>query len=145
MSTIPETLRLADLLEEDAIDHKEVAHCLDMRPEESLNWKHHENNLAAAKELVRLHQEIKCEERRFSELHEAYAKLDALNAQLVEALKGVLPYVATEAIGCHGYKCRESWCWSCNSEEDAEAAAIKGKLAAVKASAALAAAKGEEK
>lgn len=50
-------------------------------------------------------------------------------AELVEALRELLPFVATQSIGCHGYKCREAWCWSCNEDEDAEASAEKGSAA----------------
>lgn len=42
---------------------------------------------------------------------------------LENALESILPYVATESIGCHGYKCRRSWCWSCYGEYAADEAA----------------------
>lgn len=60
---------------------------------------------------------------------------------LREALKAVLPFVATKAVGCHGDKCREPWCHSCNGDEDAAAAAQRGRDACHAANAALARAK----
>lgn len=68
---------------------------------------------------------------------DAKAERDALRG----ALKAVVPYVATKAVGCHGDKCRESWCHSCNSDEDAAAAAQRGRDACHAANAALARAK----
>lgn len=41
-------------------------------------------------ELRRLHEEIKCEERRFSELWEQFAALDKTNQELLEALKTLI-------------------------------------------------------
>lgn len=38
-------------------------------------------------EIERLHEEIKCEERRFNELWDRFAALDKTNQELVEALK----------------------------------------------------------
>jgi hypothetical protein len=35
----------------------------------------------------------------------------------------------TDTIGCHGYKCRQAWCWSCNGEEYAESAANSNRVA----------------
>ncbi len=69
-------------------------------------------------------------------------KTEMLRAQeearvLREALKAVLPYVATGPIGCHGYKCRKPWCWSCNGEEEAAVAAKNGLAAYTKARTAL--------
>ncbi len=54
------------------------------------------------------------------------ARLIASAPELLEILRNILPFVATQAIGCHGDKCREEWCFSCNGEEDAEAAAKRG-------------------
>jgi hypothetical protein len=54
----------------------------------------------AAAELRRLHEEIKCEERRFGELWEQFAALDKTNQELVEALKAIL-----ENDGGRGSKC----------------------------------------
>ncbi len=54
-------------------------------------------------------------------------------AGLIDALESVLPFVATQSVGCHGYKCREAWCWSCYGEEDAQKAAEQGADAASKA------------
>lgn len=68
----------------------------------------------------------------------------AERAELLEALKEIMPFTATAAIGCHGEKCRESWCHSCNGEEEAEAAAQKGCDAWAKARAAIARATGEQ-
>ena len=66
--------------------------------------------------------------------------LAALNAQLLEALKACQNYVATQAVGCHGDKCRELWCYSCNGDDDAEAEAQKGMLSYQLVCAAIAAA-----
>ena len=64
-------------------------------------------------------------------------RLTAENERLRAALKGVLPYVATQAIGCYGDKCREPWCFSCNGEEGAEIGATMGLAAKHHARAAL--------
>lgn len=58
--------------------------------------------------------------------------------ELLEALKGVLPFMATETTNCHGDKCRERWCSSCFAEEDAEIAAEMGRTALIAARNALA-------
>jgi S-adenosylmethionine:diacylglycerol 3-amino-3-carboxypropyl transferase len=44
----------------------------------------------AAVVLRRQHEEIKCEERRFSELWEQFAALDKTNQELLEALKAIV-------------------------------------------------------
>lgn len=49
--------------------------------------------------------------------------------ELLEALKRVLPFMATETTKCHGDECRERWCSSCFAEEDAEIAAERGRAA----------------
>ena len=44
--------------------------------------------------------------------------------RLEAALRGVLPYVATEVLeSCNGNKCREPWCAGCNGDETAKDAA----------------------
>lgn len=75
------------------------------------------------------------------------AKLEAAEKErdaLLEALKEIMPFTATIAIGCRGDKCREPWCYSCNGEEEAEEAAQKGCDAYAKARAAIARATGEQ-
>ena len=52
----PEALRLADALIEDAADHHDTAYSFDMRPEDTLNWRHYDNATNAAAELRRLHE-----------------------------------------------------------------------------------------
>jgi hypothetical protein len=71
---------------------------------------------------------------------EAADRIEAQAAEidrLREALRGCLPYIATQAVGCHGDKCREPWCYSCRSEDDAYAAADKGSAARKEAREAL--------
>ena len=65
-------------------------------------------------------------------------RLHQVNQELVEALEGLMPYIATQATGCYGDKCREPWCFSCNGADDAFAAAEKGQDACAKASEVLA-------
>jgi hypothetical protein len=79
-------------------------------------------------------------------LASASAKLKQLyqqNQELLSALKATLPYVVTQSVGCHGYKCRENWCWSCNDEEEAEKAAQAGLYSYVKGHAVVAKVEGE--
>ncbi len=49
--------------------------------------------------------------------------LIALVRECKEALEKVMPLAVTQVIACHGMKCREPVCMSCNGEDDAEAAA----------------------
>ena len=74
----------------------------------------------------------------------ANARLIAAAPDLLEALREIMQFTATAAIGCHGDKCREPWCYSCNGEEEAEEAAQKGCDAYAKARAAIAKATGDE-
>ena len=74
----------------------------------------------------------------------ANARLIAAAPSLLEALQAIMPFTATMAIGCHGEKCREPWCHSCNGEDEAEEAAQKGCDAFAKARAAIARATGEQ-
>jgi|GEM_PF-3803207 len=67
MSKQPEALELADLL----------------------NKKDFALHRQSANELRRLHEEVKCEERRFNGLWEKFAALDKTNQELVEALKEI--------------------------------------------------------
>lgn len=71
-------------------------------------------------------------------------RLEAAAPDLLEALREIMPFTATAAIGCHGDKCREPWCYSCNGEEEAEEAAQKGCDAYAKARAVIAKATGEQ-
>ena len=82
--------------------------------------------------------------KAYAEMSEANARLIAAAPDLLEALREIMPFTATAAIGCHGEKCREPWCHSCNGEEEAEAAAQKGCDAYAKARAAIAKATGEQ-
>lgn len=75
------------------------------------------------------------------DLHEVadeLRRLHALNAELLDALKTAEPFVVTQSVGCHGYKCREPWCWSCYDEDEAELSALLGAAAAAKARAVIA-------
>lgn len=65
-----------------------------------------------------------------------------LIAQLLGALNGVMPYVVTQEVTCHGLKCRESVCSSCSF--DWEDAVTKAQEAYVAANAAIAAAEARD-
>ena len=54
---VPEALRLADELNNQATYHREVASDCDMRPEDTINWAHGATCDRAATELRRLHAE----------------------------------------------------------------------------------------
>ena len=58
-----------------------------------------------------------------------YLQAETRAERLAEALRALLPFVATQAVGCHGDKCRESWCYSCSGEEEADEAAERGREA----------------
>lgn len=63
--------------------------------------------------------------------------LEVGNAELLAALQAAMPLIATEVVACHGMKCHEDFCMSCNNKDDAEAAASRGLDAFVKAHAAI--------
>lgn len=68
-------------------------------------------------------------------------KLAEQRDELLDALKTVMPYVVTEVIACHGLKCRESICESCNPK--AEESANKAGAAYQAANAVIAKAEAE--
>lgn len=74
---------------------------------------------------------------------DADARLIAAAPDLLELLIQILPFVVTQPIGCHGDKCREAWCFSCNGEYDAEAAASRGMELYGKAHSLIAKVRGE--
>lgn len=76
----------------------------------------------------------------FKVIQERDALKDAARLAL-DALEVVEPYINTTATACRGDKCREPWCASCNTEEEAEASAQKGYRAEVKALSTIAALK----
>ena len=63
-----------------------------------------------------------------------------LETKLLAALKAAHPFIVTQSICCKGDKCGEPWCYSCNGEEDAEAAAQEGANAFAQAGEAILAA-----
>ena len=54
----PEAMDIIERLRADAEDHKEVADCWDLRPEDTVNWQHAKNCLEAADELARLRADL---------------------------------------------------------------------------------------
>lgn len=48
-------------------------------------------------------------------------RLKAREARLLEALKRTMCWVVTQKVACHGMKCRELVCESCNSESEENA------------------------
>lgn len=61
---------------------------------------------------------LTCSEHPAAALQKKLSEANARNAMLVEALSGVLPYVVTQEVACHGMKCREPVCQSCSSDSD---------------------------
>lgn len=60
----------------------------------------------------------------------ADAALIAAAPDLLEALKAVLPFVATDVVeSCNGNKCREPWCAGCFGEDEAQASVDRAMLA----------------
>ena len=59
------------------------------------------------------------EQVRKLEAHEL--ELLAVIEQKDAALKGVLPFVVTQVVACHGLKCREAVCESCSTDADVAA------------------------
>ena len=49
-----------------------------------------------------------------------------INALLIAA-EAALPYIVTDVTRCNGWKCREPYCISCTTEEDAWTAAQAGQ------------------
>jgi hypothetical protein len=47
------------------------------------------------------------------------AERDARIKLLEDVLRGVLPWVVTQEVACHGLKCREAVCMSCDSDSAA--------------------------
>ena len=108
--------------------------------------------VACARELRRLHAENEdygatCDHltRENAEHIGEIVTLKEQRDDLLEALKGVLPFLATETTKCHGDKCREAWCSSCFAEEDAAIAAEMGRTALMVAHNAITKATGETK
>ncbi len=127
----PEALRLADWLD---------------------SGNHRSGDAEIAAELRRLHKEnvdygatIDYLTRENAEQIGEIVALKEQRDELLEALKGVLPFLATETTKCHGDKCREAWCSSCFAEEDAEIAAEMGRTALMVAHNAITKATGETK
>lgn len=54
-------------------------------------------------------------------------RVKAQRDELLAVLEGVLPWVVTQEVACHGLKCREPVCMSCSS--DSEEAAEKATYA----------------
>ena len=81
MTKQPEALMLADEL----TFHGRFAH----ESEGAAAIRRCKRNSQAAAELRRLHEEVKCEERRFNDLWEQFAALDKVNQELLEALKEI--------------------------------------------------------
>ena len=111
----PEALRLADCLDDVTYTTRSQA----IQAAAQLRRQHAENEdfRATCDHLTR-------------ENAEQIGEIVALKEQrdeLIGALKGVLPFTATQPIRCHGDKCREVWCPSCFGEEDAETAAEQGR------------------
>ena len=57
---------------------------------------------------------------------------------LVDALRGLLPYVLNDYLECHGYKCRHPTCASCWGDDYAAEQSDKADIAIANAKAALA-------
>jgi hypothetical protein len=56
-------------------------------------------------------------------LYQAADEIERLRKErdeLTAALEGVLPWVVTQTVACHGMKCREPICLSCTDEAEAE-------------------------
>lgn len=57
--------------------------------------------------------------------------------QALDALESASPFINTDTTACKGDKCRESWCSSCNTENEAEIAAQAGYASFVEAGKAI--------
>ena len=87
--------------------------------------------------------ELECLNERISQRDATIASQAEQIERLREALIAIMPYTATQCVGCHGDKCRESWCYSCNGEEEANEAVKAGQEAYNLARAALQPKEGE--
>jgi hypothetical protein len=90
-------------------------------------WKHGVNGgHSCAETLLANIAALKFENERYAsnlrsaidDLSEENERLQAHNAMLLDAIKGVLPYVVTQVIACNGLKCREPICESCSIEPE---------------------------
>ena len=81
MTKQPEALRLAEANEHLAVQAKTD------EEKRSIIVRLFDDN---AKELRRLHEEVKCEERRFNDLWDQFAALDKVNQELLAALKEIV-------------------------------------------------------
>lgn len=64
-------------------------------------------------------------------LSEASETKHSLSQEQINAIKNLINWIPGDVHTCHGDKCREPWCTSCNDEDDAHAA-IKQARDAVK-------------
>jgi len=81
--------------------------------------------------------------RRTEEEAKANAHLIAAAPELYDELKKAIRYIPEEVMYCNGMKCRETWCGSCNDEDDAEMEVGAAQARLRKIRAALAKARGE--
>jgi hypothetical protein len=65
-------------------------------------------------------------------------------AEMIEAAKGVLPFVVYQVLEhCNGNKCRDSWCAGCSGDEEAEQAVDEANRNSTRLYTALAAVEGK--
>ena len=72
-------------------------------------------------------------------------KLRKQRDELLTALEKLMRFTVTEVAHCRGDRCREIWCASCNTEEDAQSAIDEAYEIYAQADAAIARVKGEAK
>lgn len=68
--------------------------------------------------IAELEQDVQVARGQYQGACDVIKQLEQRDRVLVDAAKGVFPYVVTQVVACHGLKCREAVCESCSEGAD---------------------------